>query len=225
MVGEAPPLDLDAVAAAVDAFDALRRAREGERDTLDEGLRWLALGNVWGIAGLVLAVVLVASGHEPTSPLVYTAVVAAAAGPISTGFLGLCRRSLAAMRTRAATTEWAAALEASGFDTFGTLHARRLAHAAWVRRAEEAAVAGAAARDARAAWHRVAGPRSHPREAPALAARVGRLRCAQLELFGALLAERLAAPTLRPAAVPGREEGRLDPVVETPFGRSGFRMR
>lgn len=199
-VGEEPTLDESVVARAMEAHDAVRAARAGERDAVDDSMRWLAIGNVWGIGGLAVAGVLVFRGIEPTAAPVYASVVTGATGPLATMLLGLTRRSVAALRVATAVNGWADALATAGFETMGELHARRLARASWVRRQQEAVAANTAARDARAQWHRVAGPHHHPREAPALIGRVAELRAAQLELLRALLAERMRPRELATAS-------------------------
>ena len=191
-VGPEPEIDDDAAADAVAAHEAVCVARQGEIEALNDSMRWLAIGNVWGLGGLVVAGVLVVrAGFEPMATPVYSAVVSAAAGPMSTVILGLTRRSFASMRVSTAVTAWATALASAGFETMGELYARRISRAGWQRRNAEAAAANAVARDARAAWHRVAGPQCHPREAPALIARMAVLRAAQIELLRSLLAERM----------------------------------
>jgi len=191
-IGDEPAIDEDATAAAIAAHDAVNDARAGERAALDESMRWLAIGNLWGIGSLgVAAALVIRGGVEPMAPPVYAAVITGATGPLATMILGLCRRSIAAMRVTSAITEWSEAVARAGFATMGELHGRRLARAAWARRRDEADAANAVARDARAAWHRVAGPGDHPREAPTLIARMTVLRAAQLELLKALIAERM----------------------------------
>lgn len=191
-VGDEPVLDEVATVEAMAAHDAVCAARRGEREALTDSMRWLAIGNVWGLGGLVLAGGLVIrGGFEPMAAPVYYAVVGAAAGPLSTTVLGLTRRSFASMRVSAAVASWAQALAAAGCETMGELHARRLSRAGWQRRSAEAAAANAVARDARAAWHRVAGPNRHPRQAPALIAQMTVLRAAQIDLLRALIAERM----------------------------------
>ena len=208
-VGDEPALDESAAASAIAAHDAVRAARQGERDALNDSMRWLAIGNVWGLGGLLVAGGLVIrGGFEPMAAPVYSAVVSAAAGPLSTMLLGLTRRSFASMRVSSAVAAWAQSLAAAGFDTMGELHARRLSRAGWERRTAEAAAANAVARDARAAWHRVAGPHHHPRQAPALIAQMVVLRAAQLELLRALVAERMRPRELaRPADDSGPDTG------------------
>lgn len=200
-VGDEPTLDESAAAEAIAAHEAVRSARQGERDALNDSMRWLAIGNVWGIGGLLVAGGLVIrGGFEPMATPVYSAVVSAAAGPFSTTLLGLTRRSFASMRVSSAVAAWAQALAGAGFETMGELHARRLSRAGWERRTAEAAAANGVARDARAAWHRVAGPDRHPRQAPVLIAQMAVLRAAQIELLRALLAERMRPRELtRPA--------------------------
>lgn len=191
-IGDEPAVDERAVDAALVAHEAVKTARKGERDALTDSMRWLAIGNVWGLGGLAAAAGLVVrGGFEPMATPVYVAVVSGAAGPLATMLLGLSRRSFAAMRVSSTIAAWTEALNAAGFETMGELQARRLARAGWARRAEEAAAATRVARDARAAWHRAAGPNHHPREAPSLIARIAVLRAAQLELFRALVAERM----------------------------------
>ena len=205
-VGEEPPLDDTAAAEAFAAHDAVRAARAGMSAATDEGMRWLAIGNVWGLTGLAAAGVMVLrAGYEPMSAPVYGAVIGGATGPITTGLLALARRTLAAMRTTSASAAWASALATTGFETMGQLGARRLARRGWERRNEEAAVATAAARAARGDWHRVAGPRRHPRDAPQLLEQLAALRSAQLELLRALIAERM-----QPRAVPELSEPIID---------------
>ena len=191
-VGVEPALDIGAAEAAIDAHAAVRAARQGLSDTGAEGQRWLAIGNVWGLVGLAGAAALVLkAGYEPmASPVAFT-VVGGAAGPLATAVLALTRRSVASMRLASTLTAWADALRVTGFETMGELWARRVAHRAWARRSDEAAVATAVARDARAAWHRVVGPRRHPREAPAIVEQLAQLRVAQLDLFEALVAAHL----------------------------------
>ncbi|HEX7168883.1 MAG TPA: hypothetical protein VF230_18035 [Acidimicrobiales bacterium] len=196
-VGEPPAVDEHAVDVAVAAHAAVRAARAGMTVATAEGMRLLAIGNVWGVAAIGTGAVLLRSGLEPMSTPVYLAVVGAAAGPLATAALGLSRRSFAAMRVAAATASWAEAVAGAGATTMGELGARRIAARAWQRRRDEADAATAAAREARAAWHRVVGPKRHPRDAPALLARLAALRAAQLDLFRALVAERM-----RPRAAP-----------------------
>ena len=201
-VGASPAFDEVAADAVVGSYERVKGERNEVRAAAADANRWLAIGNVWGLAGLTTAGALVIRfGFEPMSSSVYGVVVAAAVGPIATTMLGLTRRSFASMRLSAATTEWLAALSASGFDTMGELSATRISMGAWRNRQAEAAAAASAARDARAAWHRVAGPKVHPREAPALIAQMTALRAAQIELLRALLVERTNPLTPTPFEV------------------------
>jgi hypothetical protein len=196
-VGDEPLLDDVAAAAAVDAHLAVRLARAGVAAASSDGMRWLAMGNAWGVAGLVAAgVMVVRAGYEPMAAPVYAAVIGGATGPLATAMLALTRRSFASMKVASATVAWAKALAATGFETMGQLAARRIARQAWLRRTHEAAIATDAARDARAAWHRVAGPHCHPREAPAVVAQLTALRAAQLQLLRALIADRMTPRSL-----------------------------
>ncbi|HVM07886.1 MAG TPA: hypothetical protein VM345_05470 [Acidimicrobiales bacterium] len=202
-VGDEPAIDEDAVDAAIVALGDVRDARQGLAEAATDAMRWLAVGNVWGLVGLAAAGALVVRGHlEPMAAPVYTAVVGAAAGPIATTAFGVTRRTYATTKLARATTAWAEALRVAGFETMGELHARTISRRGWERRSVEAAAADAVARDARAAWHRVAGPKVHPREAPALIARLAVLRAAQLELFRALIAERMRPREITLTAVP-----------------------
>jgi len=193
LVGERSDLDEDATAAVLDAYRAVDEARTERRAAVAESHLLLALGNAWAALALAAAAVAVQQGIEPMATPVYSAVVAAAAGPATMFAIGLTRRSFATIKVDTARAAWAAALTASGFATMGQLHARRIAVAAWRRRASEADAADAAVDVARADWHRLVGESFSPIEGPLLAFRLASLRTAQLRLLHLLLASRTEA--------------------------------
>ena len=194
-VGDEPALDDAAADAALDAHAAVEAARGGVRAAANDAMRLLAVGNAWGVICLAGGAALVLrAGFEPMAAPVYGAIVGAAAGPVATTLAGLSVRSLARIKLTSASSAWASAMAATDCATLGELRGRRIARAGWRRRVEEANAATALARESRAAWHRVAGPDVHPRQAPTLLARMTVLRAAQLELLSALLAQRLEPP-------------------------------
>lgn len=202
-VGDRPPLVAVADAAAVAAkaaFDASRLERE---ETVDACTRWMARGNLAGIAALAAAAALVSIGRSPMELPVATAVAAAPIGPLVSGWMSARGSTLAVQRERAARSRWSEALEETGLPTMGALAARRVALAAWERRREEARAARDGARPQIRAWHRLAGPGVPPAEVEEVLARVEALRRTQLRLLGALLAarvERSAMAVLAPEA-------------------------
>ena len=198
-VGAEPEYDAAGADDALAAFRSVQDARRGVRDAGRDSMRWLTIGNAWGVAGIGVAGALVMRvGLEPMSTPVYGAVIAGATGPLATMMLGLTRRSVAERRLAVARASWSSALVKTGAETMGQLGGRRLAWLGWQRRQQEADAAVAVARDARAAWHRVAGPLHHPREAPTLIAKVAVLRAAQLELLRALLEQQARVVDVRP---------------------------
>jgi hypothetical protein len=203
-VGERPSLEPAADASVAAAVEEMKAARADQNLALYERHKVLALGNVLGLSALAVAAGLVGVvGVAPMDLPVAAAVVSAAGGPLTAGWLATQRCSLAARNVAAARARWAAALEAAGFGSMGDLAARRVAVAAWERRCREAAAAVEAARPHQRAWYRVAGPGVSPLDVNDVLARTEQLRAALLRLFGALLAERVegsAMAVLAPAA-------------------------
>jgi hypothetical protein len=191
-VGERPAFDaaLDADVAA--AVEAVRAARTEQNVAIRERQKLLAIGNGIGLACLGIAGGMVTlAGLGPMDLAVAVAVVSAAGGPLTAGWLATQRCSLAARDVGVARSKWAAALEATGLGTMGELAARRLAVAAWERRCKEAEAAVEAARPHQRAWYRLAGPGVPPTSVNDVLARIDALRAALLRLLGALLAEQV----------------------------------
>jgi hypothetical protein len=159
--------------------------------------------------GLVGAAVMVNRGIDPMSTVIYGTISAAAAGPVCTSAISLWQRSLATIRVDAARAAWARALAATGFETMGDLHARRIALRAWERREAEARAADAAAAHAREDWVALVGDDVSPADAPALAARLTTARAAQLALVHAYLDAHRIAPRTAPLRI-------VDLADETP---------
>ncbi|HUP85568.1 MAG TPA: hypothetical protein VM143_07870 [Acidimicrobiales bacterium] len=201
-VGERPVLDADADAAVSAAIVAVTAARADQNVALYERHKVLAIGNTVGIFALGLAGGLIGLGVPPMELPVAVAVVSAAGGPLTAGWLATQRCSIAARDVGTARSRWAAALAATGAGTMGELSARRLAVAAWERRCREAAAAVEAARPHQRPWYRLAGPGVSPRDVDEVLARVEELRGALLRLFGALLAERVEGSALAVLAPP-----------------------
>ena len=202
-VGERPALDADADAAVRQAVADVTTARADQNTALFERHKLLALGNVLGLTALGVAGGLVALGMPPMELPVAVAVVSAAGGPLTAGWLATQRCSLAARNVGTARGRWAAALEATGMASMGDLAARRVAVVAWERRCREAAAAVEAARPHQRAWYRLAGPGVSPDDVEEILGRIESLRLALLRLLGALLAERVegsAMAVLAPAA-------------------------
>lgn len=190
-VGERPPLDADAEAAVVAAVAAVTAARADQNAALYERHKLLAIGNALGLLALGAAGALIGLGVPPMDLPVAAAVVSAAGGPVTAGWLATQRCSIAARNVGTARSAWAAALASTGMSSMGDLAARRVAIAAWERRCREAAAAVEAARPHQRPWYRLAGPGVSPADVDAVIARVEELRAALLRLFGALLAERV----------------------------------
>lgn len=189
-VGPEPEYDAAAGTRAIEAYAEVVEARAGADRASQDAARWLTFGNLWGMAGLATAGGLVSQvGLSLVSAPVAAAITAAAAGPLASAVLGLVSRSSAGVRCTAAMAAWCDAVGATGLATLGAVHGRRLAHEAWDLRRLEAEAAAVVADEARAAWHDVAGPHRHPREAPALLVKMAALRAAQLQLLGLLIEE------------------------------------
>lgn len=201
-VGERPSLDADADAAVITAVAAMTAARADQNAALSERHKLLALGNALGLFTLGAAGGLVGLGVSPMDAPVALAVVSAAGGPLTAGWLATQRCSLAARNVGTARSKWAAALEATGMASMGDLAARRVAIAAWERRCREAAAAVEAAREHQRPWYRLAGPGVSPDDVDEVLARVEALRSAQLRLLGALLAERVEGSAMAVLAPP-----------------------
>ena len=202
-VGERPTLDADADAAVRSAVEDVTAARADQNMALYERHKLLALGNAMGLLALGAAGGMIGLGVPPMDVPVAVAVVSAAGGPITAGWLATQRCSLAARNVGTARTKWAAALEATGMASMGDLAARRVAITAWERRCREAAAAVEAARPHQRPWYRLAGPGVSPDDVDNVLARVDALREALLRLLGLLLAERVegsAMAVLAPAA-------------------------
>lgn len=202
-VGERPALDADADAAVFAAVADVTAARAEQNAALYERHKLLAFGNALGLLALGAAGGMMALGVAPMEAPVAVAVVSAAGGPLTAGWLATQRCSIAARDVGTARAKWGAALEATGMASMGDLAARRLAVAAWERRCREAAAAVEAARPHQRAWYRLAGPGVSPADVDDVIARVEALRQALLRLLGARLAERVegsAMAVLAPAA-------------------------
>jgi hypothetical protein len=208
-VGERPSLDASADAAVVDAVAAVTAARTDQNTAIYERHKLLAIGNALGVLALGAAAGLVGLGVAPMDPPVALAVMSAAAGPLTAGWLSTQRCSIAARNVGTARSKWAAALEATGMASMGDLAARRVAITAWERRCREAAAAVEAARPHQRPWYRLAGPGVSPADVEEVLARIAELRAALLRLLGALLEERVegsAMAVLAPPAEVARPE-------------------
>ena len=197
LVGEPVVVDEETTGRAIDAHAELLAAREALRVARNAALTRITVGNAWGLTGIGAAAAMVMGGAEPMGQQISIAMLAAGAGPLAAATAGLVLRTRVAADVRRAARSWTEAMAATPFATLGELHARRLSARAWQRRRAEADAARAAAREARAAWHRVAGPAVHPREAPSVLAQVAVLRAAQLDLLASMLAanvDRLTRP-------------------------------
>jgi hypothetical protein len=218
-VGERPELESEADAAVSAAVAAVTAARSDQNAALYERHKVLAIGNAMGVFALGVAGGLIGLGVPPMGLPVAVAVVSAAGGPLTAGWLATQRCSLAARNVGTARVRWAAALEATGAGTMGDLSARRLAVAAWERRCREAAAAVEAARPHQRDWYRLAGPGVSPRDVDEILGRIEELRAALLRLLGALLADRVegsAMAVLSPAAelaAPGSAPTWLDDAL------------
>ena len=201
-VGERPALDADADAAVLAAVAEVTAARADQNAALYERHKLLALGNALGLLALGVAGGMIGLGAAPMDAPVAMAVVSAAGGPLTAGWLATQRCSLAARSVGSARARWAAALEATGMASMGDLAARRVAIAAWERRCREAAAAVEAARPHQRPWYRLAGPGVSPDDVGDVLARVEALRAALLRLFGLLLAERVEGSAMAVLAPP-----------------------
>ena len=202
-VGERPSLDGAADAAVVAAVAEVTAARADQNAALYERHKLLAVGNAVGLLALGVAGGMVAGlGVAPMDAPVAVAVVSAAGGPLTAGWLATQRCSLAARNVGTARSKWATALAATGMSSMGELAARRLAITAWERRCREAAAAVEAARPHQRPWYRLAGPGVSPDDVESVIARVDALRGALLRLFGLLLAERVEGSAMAVLAPP-----------------------
>ena len=201
-VGERPALDADADAAVLAAVAAVTAARADQNTALYERHKLLAFGNALGVLALGVAGGMIGLGVAPMDAPVAMAVVSAAGGPLTAGWLATQRCSLAARNVGTARATWAAALEATGMANMGDLAARRVAIAAWERRCREAAAAVEAARPHQRPWYRLAGPGVSPDDVDDVLARVEALRGALLRLLGLLLAERVEGSAMAVLAPP-----------------------
>lgn len=201
-VGERPSLDADADTAVIAAVADVTSARADQNAALYERHKLLACGNALGLLALGVAGGLIGLGVAPMDVPVAVAVVSAAGGPLTAGWLATQRCSIAARNVGTARTKWAAALEATGATSMGELAARRVAIAAWERRCREAAAAVEAARPHQRPWYRLAGPGVSPDDVVDVLARVEALRSALLRLLGLLLAERVEGSAMAVLAPP-----------------------
>ena len=209
-VGERPSFDAALDADVTTAVEAVRAARAEQNLAIRDRQRLLAIGNGIGLGCLAVAGGMVTlAGFGPMDMAVAVAVVSAAGGPMTAGWLATQRCSLAARDVGVARSRWAAALEATGLGTMGELAARRLAVAAWERRCQEAEAAAEAARPHQRAWYRVAGPGVPPTSIADVLARIEALRAALLRLLGLLLAEQVEGSAMEILDEPS-------PVVEAP---------
>ena len=197
-VGDQPELDAALDTEVLSAVDAVRAARAEQNVAIRERQKLLAIGNGVGLACLGAAGVLITfAGFGPMDLPVAVAVVSAAGGPLTAGWLSTQRCSLAARDVGTARARWAKALEATGLGTMGELAARRVAVTAWERRCREAAAAVEAARPHQRAWYRLAGPGVPPTSVHDVLARIEALRAALLRLLGLLMAARVEASAMQ----------------------------
>lgn len=141
----------------------------------------LAVGNVLGLALLLVGVTVIWSGSDVEAPSVYTLFALSGLAPLAALALGGVGAAHAKRRVHAAAAACDEALRRAGVHDAAQLAVRRRELEEWLDRADATAAARDAWRDAQEAWVAMAGPDADPKAVDDLLDAGSRVRAARAD--------------------------------------------